>query len=545
MTANRSPIVGRSGGHGTQEAAELNGSHLPGDGESIATTKALWAKPLVQTVDILSYGQRGKVTISSFPHGKRGLSAILTDRSVPVLALLAEFALVAAASFGAGLAYHSYALGHLPSAEFYFGATLLLASMLVVPCGLARDYAVTRLLERKVQLRSVFLHWNTAYLLFAFVLFISHATEFYSRGSFITQYGAGLTAAVGLRLLLARLLAHCLRRGVLGGKRVVVVGEPASVAHVARQLRIEGRGLDVLGMVRLPVGIERAGSRDPGDLLRDVREAAAAVEDIARKVALDHVVISMPWAEERRVRALVECLASVPASIHLAPDAKSVWTHLLSPSSVGPLPTMRLARAPLSLRDRILKRIFDLVVGAALLLICLPLFLVVGLCIKLDSKGPVFFRQRRHGFNQAEFRIFKFRTMTTLDDGAVIRQATRNDDRITKVGRFLRKTNIDELPQLLNVLTGEMSLVGPRPHALAHNTEYAEKIRLYAKRHNVKPGITGLSQVKGFRGETECIDKMLKRVENDLSYIDSWSIFLDIKIMLLTIFSRNSFRNAY
>ena len=135
--------------------------------------------------------------------------------------------------------------------------------------------------------------------------------------------------------------------------------------------------------------------------------------------------------------------------------------------------------------------------------------------------------------------------MTTLDDGAVIRQATRDDARVTRVGSFLRRTNIDELPQLFNVLTGQMSLVGPRPHALAHNSEYGEKIRLYAKRHNVKPGITGLSQIKGYRGETQVIEKMIKRVEYDLSYIDSWSIFLDIQIIILTAFSRSSFHNAY
>jgi exopolysaccharide biosynthesis polyprenyl glycosylphosphotransferase len=253
----------------------------------------------------------------------------------------------------------------------------------------------------------------------------------------------------------------------------------------------------------------------------------------------------MPWSEEHRIRALVESLATVPAGIHLAPDARGSWTHPLLPSRVGSLCTMRLSRAPLTLRDRVLKRTFDLAVGTLLLAVCLPIFAVIGLCIKLDSKGPVFFRQRRHGFNQSEFRIFKFRTMSTLDDGAVVQQATRDDARITRVGRFLRRTNIDELPQLLNVLAGQMSLVGPRPHALAHNNEYGEKIRLYARRHNVKPGITGLSQVKGFRGETDSIDKMLKRVENDLLYIDNWSIFLDIKIMFLTVFSRKSFQNAY
>jgi Undecaprenyl-phosphate glucose phosphotransferase len=525
--------------------ADPGAGALSDGGEAPKTAKAAHTDAAFRTADILGYGPRGKVTTSSFPVRRRGLHSILTARSIPVLAAFAEFGLMTAATFGAGALYHDYALGHLPSAQFYLGATLLLAGLFVAPCGLARDYAVARLLLRREQLRSVFLHWNSAFLLLAFALFLSRATDFYSRGSLVVQYAAGLATAIGLRFLLARLIAYSLGKGILGGKRVVVVGEAMSVAHVGRQLRAEGRGLDLLGMVRLPALAERGDMREHSESLRDIREAAAAVEDIARRSVLDEVIVSMPWVEEARVRALVENLATVPAGIHLAPDARAAWTHPLTPSRVGPLSTMRLSRAPLTLRDRVLKRAFDLLVGAMLLLLCLPGFALIGLIIKLDSKGPVFFRQRRHGFNQSEFRIFKFRTMTTLDDGAVIQQATRHDARITRIGRFLRRTNIDELPQLLNVLMGQMSLVGPRPHALAHNNEYGEKIRLYAKRHNVKPGITGLSQVKGFRGETDSIEKMLKRVEYDLRYIDNWSIFLDIKIMLLTIFSRKSFQNAY
>ncbi len=155
------------------------------------------------------------------------------------------------------------------------------------------------------------------------------------------------------------------------------------------------------------------------------------------------------------------------------------------------------------------------------------------------------FRQRRNGFNQREFRVFKFRTMTTLDDGAVVRQAQVNDIRVTRIGRLLRRTNLDELPQLLNVIMGDMSLVGPRPHAVAHNSEYEERIRLYARRHNVKPGITGWAQVNGLRGETSTLDKMERRVEHDLYYIDHWSVRFDLKIMLMTLFSPRSYRNAY
>lgn len=473
------------------------------------------------------------------------LARFLSARTVPAVALLAEFALVVAASFGAGALYHGATLGNLPWAEFYFGGALLLASMLVVPCGLARDYALIRLTAPREQMRSAFLHWNSAYLLFAFLLLLTHASEFYSRGALIAQYAAGLSAAFIWRLILARLVAFGLRKGALGGKSVVLVGEAASVAAIARKLGAQGRGVDILGVIRLPDLPDRGDLRGPADALRGVREAAAAVEDIARSMHLDEVVISLPWAQEHRVRALVESLALVPSCIHLAPDARAGWTHGLAPSRVGSLAALRLARAPLSLRDRVLKRAFDLVAGTVLLMVALPFFAVIALCIKLDSKGPVFFRQRRNGFNQSEFRILKFRTMTTLDDGATVRQATRGDSRVTRVGRFLRQTNIDELPQLINVLAGDMSLVGPRPHALAHNNEYSQKIWLYARRHNVKPGITGLSQIYGYRGETKSLDRMSKRVEYDLRYIDSWSLYLDLKILILTFLSRKSFQNAY
>jgi lipopolysaccharide/colanic/teichoic acid biosynthesis glycosyltransferase len=180
-----------------------------------------------------------------------------------------------------------------------------------------------------------------------------------------------------------------------------------------------------------------------------------------------------------------------------------------------------------------------------LLILSAPFLALVALLIKCNSKGPVIFRQRRHGFNQHEFRVFKFRTMNALDDGPVIRQATRNDNRVTWIGRFLRATNIDELPQLLNVIMGDMSLVGPRPHAVAHNNIYEEKIRLYARRHNVKPGITGWAQVRGFRGETDSVQKMRDRVEHDFFYIDHWSLLFDIKILAITLFSLRSYRNAY
>jgi exopolysaccharide biosynthesis polyprenyl glycosylphosphotransferase len=200
---------------------------------------------------------------------------------------------------------------------------------------------------------------------------------------------------------------------------------------------------------------------------------------------------------------------------------------------------------PLSRLEIVQKRLFDLVFAAAGLLALTPLLAVVAILIRIDSPGPVFFVQRRYGFNQQPFRIIKFRTMRTLDDGAVIAQAQRDDPRLTKIGRWLRRWNIDEIPQLFNVLTGDMSLVGPRPHALTHDREYERRISLYARRHNVKPGITGWAQIHGLRGPTDTEEKMRQRVEYDLFYIDNWSLWLDLIIIARTALSPAAYRNAY
>jgi exopolysaccharide biosynthesis polyprenyl glycosylphosphotransferase len=190
------------------------------------------------------------------------------------------------------------------------------------------------------------------------------------------------------------------------------------------------------------------------------------------------------------------------------------------------------------------KRIFDVLISVGALIVLAPLLACVAIMIRLDSPGPVFFLQRRYGFNQQPFRIIKFRTMTTLEDGDVIRQARHDDHRITRIGRWLRQWNADELPQLFNVLKGDMSLVGPRPHALCHDREFEQRISLYARRHNVRPGITGWAQVNGLRGETDTDEKMRRRVDYDLYYIDNWSMLFDLRILLLTVFSRSSYRNA-
>ena len=191
-----------------------------------------------------------------------------------------------------------------------------------------------------------------------------------------------------------------------------------------------------------------------------------------------------------------------------------------------------------------LKRGLDLIVAGLMLFLLGPLLLGVAAAITLESKGPIFFLQTRHGFGNRHFKVFKFRSMRVLEDGAAFRQATRNDPRITAVGRFIRRTNIDELPQLFNVLLGDMSLVGPRPHPIALNDDFAARIRMFHRRHNIRPGITGWAQVNGHRGETDTLEKMKLRVEHDLWYVDNWSLALDMKILVNTLISPAAYRNA-
>jgi exopolysaccharide biosynthesis polyprenyl glycosylphosphotransferase len=237
-------------------------------------------------------------------------------------------------------------------------------------------------------------------------------------------------------------------------------------------------------------------------------------------------------------------LSELPVTVHIIPiGAGDLWASSKVVNYGGAV-TIQVLHPPLSAIDLATKRAFDLVTAGLALFMLSPLMMMVSLAIKLDSRGPVFFRQTRHGYNNETIRVVKFRSMTTTEDGDQFKQAVRDDPRITRVGRILRRTSIDELPQLLNVLSGEMSIVGPRPHPIALNEAFAERISPFSRRHKVKPGITGWAQVNGFRGETDTLEKMQHRVECDLYYIDNWSFLLDSKIILMTLFSRRAYTNA-
>jgi putative colanic acid biosynthesis UDP-glucose lipid carrier transferase len=312
---------------------------------------------------------------------------------------------------------------------------------------------------------------------------------------------------------------------------------------VERTAPLPAGGLSDPGRKRGPVHKARAGTK--ADAIHNRIGNLDELLRRARRGNLDIIYITFPMRAETRIRELLEKLADTTASVYIVPDffvfelLHARWTN------INGLPAVSVFESPLYGVDGLAKRSVDLLLGSiALAAVAVPM-LIIAAIIKLTSIGPVFFRQRRYGLDGREILVWKFRTMTCCDDGGSIAQATRDDDRVTRVGRFLRRTSLDELPQLFNVLDGSMSLVGPRPHATAHNEQYRALIDGYMLRHKVKPGITGLAQVSGYRGETETLEKMEQRVACDHQYIREWSFWMDVKILAKTLRVVLTQRNAY
>lgn len=266
----------------------------------------------------------------------------------------------------------------------------------------------------------------------------------------------------------------------------------------------------------------------------------------ASNLDIDEIFVALPGDAHQKLAYVIKELHTVPADVTFCPDTISLTMPILGIEEINGLGLLRIYRRPISGWNRVLKAIEDRFLAALFLVLFLPIILIVAVAIRLDSPGSALFRQRRLGFNNNSFVLYKFRTMhTEPEDDLVVPQAQRTDPRVTRVGAFLRRTSLDELPQLINVLKGEMSLVGPRPHAIAHNEHYATLIDQYLGRHRVKPGITGWAQIHGHRGETETVEKMRARVECDLYYIDHWSLWFDLRILLMTPFVGFVHRNSY
>lgn len=292
--------------------------------------------------------------------------------------------------------------------------------------------------------------------------------------------------------------------------------------------------------------IENKQRREQEDMVDNIIGDFKELLDRAKHGEIDHIYITLPLRAEKRINQLVQELADSTVSVNIVPDFFTFNLMQSKLSSVKGIPVVSVFDTPLnSSLDGAAKRLEDLLLCAVILpLIAIPM-LLIAIAIKLTSPGPVIFKQLRYGVKGEPIEVWKFRSMTVCENGDNVKQATANDSRVTPLGGFLRRTSLDELPQFLNVLAGTMSVVGPRPHAIAHNEYYRKRIQGYMLRHKMKPGITGLAQISGCRGETETIDKMEARIHHDLEYIRNWSVILDIKIVIITIFKGFIGQQAY
>ena len=449
-----------------------------------------------------------------------------------------DYALIVTASIVAGVVYHSVILhGDIPDLMPYVGAGNIVAALFILGGTSRGNYSPNAVISSRRQLRSVISFWSLAFLSLSLFLFLAKSGPDFSRGAIIIFGLLGFVFLLGSHLWISATLKNALARGTIAGDRAITIGDRDAMMALSQASLLQKAGAREIRRYLLP---PFSGPDDYADGLRVIDEAI----DFTRSNSVDCVLLAMQWNDEHRRNWICERLQILPIPVLLLPD-QHVELIFSGARQLGREFTVELQRSPLSSGELALKRALDLVLASGLLIALVPLFFVVGMLIKLESPGPVIFSQRRKGFNGREFTIFKFRTMNVLEDGHVIPQARRNDVRVTRVGRRLRATSIDELPQLLNVLGGHMSLVGPRPHAVAHDDGYTKVIAKYAFRQHVKPGLTGWAQVNGLRGETARLELMARRVDYDLWYIRNWSFWLDLRILVLTCFELLRGRNAY
>ena len=455
---------------------------------------------------------------------------------VPAQALvLADASCIVVLSIACGMAYNTAVFGQVGDVGRYFGFGIAIA-ILFSACAHARClYSRFRPQQLQHQIKEVVLVWTLAFFCLLPFAFALKASDALFHGAVISFFLTGFGALVFLRWSTKHVVARVSRSGALGKPPVIVVAQSEGPTPTSIAQTIEENGYIISRIILLPAMSKKA----------SFAECMRELIDYARRHPVGEILLATNWTDAKLIEAITGELRVVPLPVKLIPDAVTCALLRRPLVEFGNTRAVQLQGVPLSWAQRAAKRLLDLVVTMFALPLLLPLLGVIAVVVTLESRGPVLFRQRRIGFNGREFHIYKFRTMKTLEDGAIIQQACQGDQRITRIGRLLRRFSIDELPQLLNVLKGEMSLVGPRPHALAHDREYGQMVRLYAARHNVKPGVTGWAQVNGWRGATPQLHMMVRRVEHDLWYIEHWSFWLDIKILVATVMSVWRPQNAY
>ena len=510
------------------------GTHTMVNAASSAATAATWPR---------TSGNRGELSSEAAAIASEYTPPPYSPIVVAGVARLVEFCLIAGIGFAL---YGSYVLPannfswHYPIAIFGVAACSILAFQT------AGIYRMRSFRSRSRHYAQLVTAWLIVFLLLSAGIFLGKLQDDFSRVWTLSFFLVGLAAMAGFRTLFFSLVRRWAREGRLT-RRTVIVGGGELAEALTRQFKdLRGSDVRLIGLFD-----DRDDERSPNTI--GGQPKLGTVDDLvefARRTRIDLIIFALPISAEARILEMLQKLWVLPVDIRLAAHTNKLQFRPRSYSYLGNVPVLDVFDRPIADWDIVMRWLFDKIGGGLILLAAAPLMALVALAIKLDSRGPVLFKQKRYGFNNELIEVFKFRSMyTEQTDAMASKLVTREDPRVTRVGRFIRKTSLDELPQLFNVVfKGNLSLVGPRPHAVnaqAAQRRYDEAVDGYFARHRVKPGITGWAQINGWRGETDTAEKIQARVEHDLYYIENWSLLLDLYILARTPFALLSTENAY
>jgi Undecaprenyl-phosphate glucose phosphotransferase len=435
--------------------------------------------------------------------------------------------------------------GVFAGAAVYIGPVLILSGLVPIVFQAFGLYTIHALLRVAEQSARVVMAWTCVFGLLTAAVFFTKLGDNYSRIWLASWYGFGLLGLLSFRTLMGSLVRKWNKNGRLDRKAVIVGGGDRAAALIAALEGSENTDISISGIFD-----DRADDRSPA-MVRGYPKLGKVGEllEFARQRRVDLLIVSLPIAAEQRLLEMLKKLWVLPVDIRLSAHTDKLRFRPRAYSYIGNVPFFDVFDKPLSGWDSIVKALEDRLIALIALILASPIMIGVAIAIKLNSKGPVFFKQKRYGFNNELIEVYKFRSMyTDMSDVNAANLVTKDDPRVTSVGRFIRKTSLDELPQLFNALKGELSLVGPRPHATQAKAAahlYTEVVDGYFARHRVKPGITGWAQINGWRGETDTTEKIQRRVEHDLYYIENWSLLFDLYILFVTPYALLNTENAY
>jgi putative colanic acid biosynthesis UDP-glucose lipid carrier transferase len=456
--------------------------------------------------------------------------------SIEFITILSDAATILSASILAGAIYHFQAFGTFGSLSAYVGSAIVVGALFVLWMKSRGMYSPASLLSLRTQLIGVCFVWTSVFFLLAGAVFTLKIGDELSRGANVLFAIFGIVALIVHRPIWRVLLAKGIADRKYSGRKVVLITSDLQLGATGLPHALKKLGFKIERHFTFPASTRA---------LRKREEFISHVISSVRGSDVEEIMVGADPSQWSDLYGLAAGLRVLPFPVSLIPVGPLSDVFMRRSRVLGNKICLELQRGPLSPFECAAKRCIDIAAAGAGLIVLSIVLIAVAIAIKLDSPGPVLFRQRRCGFNGRCFQILKFRTMSVLEDGATIRQVHGADARVTRLGKWLRRTSVDELPQLFNVLAGSMSLVGPRPHAIAHDIEFDKLVRNYAFRHRVKPGLTGWAQVNGCRGSTPTPESIERRVKYDLWYIDNWSFALDLTIMLQTVVEIVRGRNAY